>query len=134
MRKILLALLIVGLVVGVGFAQDKVTIRLAGYSGDTPLMQDVLARFVEDKIPGVEVVWEPITEDFLAFVLRTLSAGTAPDIFYVDLYWAETVASTGLVQPLDEYMADSAILSKGDLIPVLVDAYTVDGKLYAISK
>jgi len=134
MRKILLALLIVGLVVGVGFAQDKVTIRLAGYSGDTPLMQDVLTRFVEDKIPGVEVVWEPITEDFLAFVLRTLSAGTAPDIFYVDLYWAETVASTGLVQALDEYMADSEILSKEDLIPVLVDAYTVDGKFYAVSK
>jgi multiple sugar transport system substrate-binding protein len=134
MRKILLALVIVGLVVGVGFAQDKVTIRLAGYSGDTPLMQDVLARFVADKIPGVEVVWEPITEDYLAFVLRTLSAGTAPDIFYVDLYWAETVAKTGLVQPLDEYLADSEILSKGDLIPVLVDSYTIDGKLYAVSK
>jgi len=137
MRKILLALVIVGLVVGVGlvgFGQDKVTIRLAGYSGDTPLMQDVLSRFVADKIPGVEVVWEPITEDFLAFVLRTLSAGTAPDVFYVDLGWAKTVAGTGLVEPLDDYMASSAILNKGDLIPALENAFTFDGKIYAISK
>ena len=134
MRKILLALLIVGLVAGVGFAQAKVTIRLAGYSGDTPLMQDVLARFVADKIPGVEVVWEPITEDFLAFVLRTLSAGTAPDIFYVDVGWAKTVEETGLVQPLDQYLANSKILSKKDLIPALENAFTINGKLYAVSK
>ena len=134
MRKVLLALLIVGLVAGIGLAQDKVTIRLAGYSGDTPLMQDVLARFVADKIPGVEVVWEPITEDFLAFVLRTLSAGTAPDIFYVDVGWAKTVEKTGLVEPLDDYMANSAVLNKGDLIPALKNAFTSDGKLYAVPK
>jgi multiple sugar transport system substrate-binding protein len=134
MRRMLAVALGLVAILAIGVSAETVTIRLAGYSGDTPLMQDVLARFVEDKIPGVEVVWEPITEDFLAFVLRTLSAGTAPDIFYVDLYWAETVASTELVEPLDAYMADSAILSKEDLIPVLVDAYTVDGKLYAVSK
>lgn len=134
MRRMLVITLGLVTMLAMCVSAETVTIRLAGYSGDTPLMQDVLARFVEGKIPDVEVIWEPITEDFLAFVLRTLSAGTAPDIFYIDLYWAQMVAETGLVQPLDEYMADSEILSKDDLIPVLVDAYTVDGKLYAVSK
>ena len=75
MRKVLLALAAVLLLAGVGFAEGTVTIHVAGYSGDTPLMQDVLARFVNGKIPGVQVVWEPITEDYRAYVLRTLSAG-----------------------------------------------------------
>jgi len=134
MYKLLLCLVVVSLTLGVGFAQETVTIRLAGYSGDTPLMQDVLARFVEGKIPGVEVVWEPITEDYLAFALRTLSAGTAPDILYVDLYWAGTVVETGLIQPLDEYIAASTVLKREDLIPVLADVFTFAGKLYAVSK
>jgi len=122
------------LAVAVGFAQEAVTIRLAGYSGDTPLMQDVLSRFVNGVIPGVQVVWEPITEDYLAFVLRTLSAGTAPDIIYVDLYWAKTVVETGMLQSLDDFLAQSSVLKRDHLIPVLADAFTFDGKLYAISK
>jgi len=134
MRRLFLFFLAVSFVFWLGLAQEKVTIRLAGYSGDTPLMQDVLARFVEGAIPGVEVVWEPITEDYLAFVLRSLSAGTAPDIFYIDVYWAKTVVDTGMVMPLDDLMAQSTILKKDDLIDTLVAAFTFDGKLYAVSK
>jgi len=133
MRKFLVVFGLIA-VAALGLAQETVTIRLAGYSGDTPLMQDVLARFVNGVIPGVQVVWEPITEDYLAFVLRTLSAGTAPDIIYIDLYWAKTVVETGLIQPLDDFIAASPVISREDLIPVLADAFTFDGKLYAISK
>ena len=133
MRKFLVVFGLIA-VAALGLAQETVTIRLAGYSGDTPLMQDVLARFVNGVIPGVQVVWEPITEDYLAFVLRTLSAGTAPDIIYIDLYWAKTVVETGLIQPLDDFIAASPVISREDLIPVLADAFTFDGQLYAISK
>lgn len=134
MRKVLLALAAVLLLAGVGFAEGTVTIHVAGYSGDTPLMQDVLARFVNGKIPGVQVVWEPITEDYRAYVLRTLSAGTAADILYMDSFWAKQVVSTGMIQPLDEFMDKSTILKKGDLIPALANAFTFDGKIYAVSK
>lgn len=134
MRRILLSVLLVVLVCSVGLAQEKVIITLAGHSVDTPLMQDVLARFVVGKIPGVEVVWEPITEDYFAFAMRTLAAGTAPDILYLDVYWAREGAETGALAPLDQYIAQSKILHKEDLIPVLLDAFTFDGNLYAISK
>lgn len=97
-------------------------------------MQDVIARFVAGKIPGVEVVFEPVIGDYFEFAMRTLAAGTAPDILYLDVYWAREGAGTGALVPLDQYVAQSAILHKEDLIPVLLEAFTFDGKLYAISK
>jgi multiple sugar transport system substrate-binding protein len=66
--------------------------------------------------------------------LTQLAAGTPPDIFYVDIYWASDVVETGLAYPLDDLIASSEVLKREDLIPVLVEAFTVDGNLYAISK
>lgn len=136
MKRILLfALLVVGLVFWGSVAQEKIIIRIAGHSVDKPVKEALIRDIVAPALPpNVEVVFEPVVDDYRAWLLTMLAAGTPPDIFYVDIYWAEEVIKTGLVRPLDDFIATSTVLKKEDLIPVLAEAFTVDGKLYAISK
>ena len=47
MRRLFVVVLGLVLTLALCVSAETVTIRLAGYSGDTPLMQDVLTRFVE---------------------------------------------------------------------------------------
>ncbi len=116
------------------FGQGNVTINLAGFSGDTNVVQQLLSKFTKN-IAGVkEVVWQPVTGDMRAFVLQGLSASTAPDIFYVDSFWTKDVVDTGKMQALDDLISASSVLKKADLLTNLVETFTLNGKLYAISK
>lgn len=140
MKRVLLLLTVLSLVVLGGVAQEKVVIRVAGHSVDKPvkeaLIRDVVLPALRTEYPDVDVdvVFEVVVDDYKEWLLTMLAARTPPDIFYVDIYWAASVAKTGLIQPLDEFIDKSKVLSRNDLIPVLVDAFTIDGKLYAISK
>jgi len=130
------------LVLGLSAASQSgqpVEIRLVGFSGDTPVVQALLEHLQElGKLPeGVTVVWEPEPEDMRARVLRDLAAGTVADIYYIDLYWAQEAAETGKLLPLNDLIAASQELGpdlREVLLPVLVDAFEFDGKIYAISK
>ncbi|MGC9019522.1 MAG: extracellular solute-binding protein [Candidatus Bipolaricaulaceae bacterium] len=134
MKRWFLAL-VCGVLAFSALGQEKIVIRIAGHSVDKPVKEALIRDVVAPKLPpNVEVVFEPVVDDYKQWLLTMLAAGTPPDIFYVDVYWAEEVVRTGRVRALDEFLAKSEILKKEDLIPVLVQAFTVDGKLYAISK
>ena len=85
-------------------------------------------------MPDVKIIYEPQEGDYLKAILNSLSAGTAADIFYMDIYWAKNIMNTGTVEPLDSYIAKSTILKKEDLFQNLIEAFTYDGKLYGIPK
>ena len=83
---------------------------------------------------GITAVYEPIVDDFQKNLINSLSAGTAGDLFYMDIFWAEYIIKAGQVEPLDDYLAKSTVISKDDIIPSLLNAFSFDGKAYGIPK
>lgn len=118
-------------------SQAATEIRIAGFGGnDQNIVEELIARFVETELAaqGVKIIYEPIADDYPRYILNALSAGTAADLFYMDIFWAKNVIKTGAVEPLDSYLQDSAVLGKDDIVTSLLEGFTVDGSLYGIPK
>jgi multiple sugar transport system substrate-binding protein len=112
-------------------------IRIVGWGGiDQSIVEELINRFVVPELAGkgITAVYEPIVEDFQKNLINSLSAGTAGDLFYMDIFWAEYIIKAGQVEPLDNYLAKSAVISKDGIIPSLLDAFTFDDKAYGIPK
>lgn len=137
MRKVLVLTLAVFLtltVVGTAAAQTEV--RIAGFGGnDQSIVEELIARFVQPELEGeIEVVYEPVADNFQQVLLNSLSAGTAADLFYMDIFWAQSLIDNGLVEPLNDYLAESEVLKKDDIVENLINGFTYDGQVYGIPK
>ena len=107
------------------------TVTVGGFGGSDPvvvngLITDVMAE--EIAAAGIEVEYTPVDGDFSQFILNALSAGTAPDLFYTDIFWSDAIFGAGQAQPV----ADQSVTEV--LLPQLVDAFSRDGQLMGIPK
>ncbi len=107
------------------------TVRVSGFGGSDPavvngLLNDVLAD--EIAALGIEVEYAPTDGDYSQFILNALSAGTAPDLFYTDIFWSRSIFTPGQAAPVDNPELAAALL------PSLVDAFTYEGQLYSVAK
>lgn len=109
---------------------------LALGGNDQVIVEELLNKFVRPELAdeGIEIIYEPIADDYQRYLLNSLSAGTAADLFYMDIFWAKNVIKEGLVEPLDSYLAKSEVISKEDIVPSLLEGFTYEGKLYGIPK
>lgn len=107
------------------------TVRIAGFGGqDTVVVNGLITDAMAEEIAaaGIDVAYEPIEGDFSQYILNALSAGTAPDLFYVDIFWADAIFGTGQADPVrDQSVAEA-------LLPNLAAAFTRDGALMGIPK
>ena len=134
MKRFCLALVMVLLVTSAAAAQQ---IRIGGHGGnDTIIVEEMIELFVRPALEGtgITVQYEPVADDYQRFIVNALSAGTAPDLFYMDIFWAGSLIRSGAVEPLNDYLEKSTVLKAEDFIPSLVDAFTVDGQVYGIPK
>lgn len=132
-------LLLIGLLIALVAwpAAAQTTVRVSGWGGtDIAIVEELLERFVQPAVEphGIRVVYEPIADAYDTYLINALSAGTAPDLFYVDIFWAESLMRTGQLAPLNDYLAASSVLGADDIIPELLAAFTLDGKIYGIPK
>lgn len=105
------------------------TVRISGWGGtEVAIVNSLITDVLKDEITaaGIEVAYEPVDGDFSQFILNGLSAGTAPDLFYTDIFWSRSIFSAGQAAPV------SADLSAFD--PNLVAAFTYDGTVMSIPK
>jgi multiple sugar transport system substrate-binding protein len=77
---------------------------------------------------GIEIEWRLYTA-FTEQLMADLSAGTAPDAFYVELGMAEHFAAEGILAPLDRATFNTAAFYQN-----VLDAFTFNGTVYAIPK
>lgn len=115
-------------------ALAQVQVRISGWGGtDVAIVSGLLKEVVQPKLDkeGIRVVYEPIEGDYTQWLFNALSAGTAPDLFYVDIFWSESLFATGKVEPLDRYFTRQEI---GEFLPNLIQAFTYQGRLYGIPK
>ncbi len=138
MKRNLSILLIVSMLLifsAVSMAETEV--RIVGWGGtDQSIVEELINLFVVPELAdkGIAAIYEPIVDDFQKNLINSLSAGTAGDLFYMDIFWAEYIIKAGQVEPLDDYLAKSTVISKDDIIPSLLDAFSFDGKVYGIPK
>ena len=112
-------------------------VRIVGFGGiDLSIVEELIESFVVPELAGtgITAIYEPIVDDYQGNLINTLSAGTAGDLFYMDIFWAEYIIKAGQIEPLDDYLAKSTVISKDDIIPSLLDAFSFDGKAYGIPK
>jgi len=120
-----------------GKVAQAVTVRITGWGGtDTTIVEGLINEVVNPKLAGtgIKVDYEPVENDYQKVLLNELSAGTAPDLFYVDVNWAEPLMAAGELEPLDNYLVKSTVLKKDDIIPSLLSGFTYNGKVYGIPK
>jgi len=138
MKRNLSILLIVSMLLifsAVSMAETEV--RIVGWGGtDQSIVEELINKFVVPELAakGITAIYEPIVDDFQKNLINSLSAGTAGDLFYMDIFWAEYIIKAGQVEPLDDYLAKSTVISKDDIIPSLLDGFSFDGKAYGIPK
>ncbi|HHX27098.1 MAG TPA: ABC transporter substrate-binding protein [Firmicutes bacterium] len=134
-RVLCVAMLAVMLACAAVSQAAEVKIRVAGFGGtDTAIVEELIARFVQPNLTGIQVAYEPIPDAYDKWIVNALSAGTGPDLFYVDIFWSQGLFSSGAVEPLDAYLAKSQVLKEKDIIPALLNAFTYGGKVYGIPK
>lgn len=123
MKKLFLVLVVA--LLSLSLAQT--TVRLAGFDGDANVVNGLLEEVVNPALSsqGITAVFEP-TPDFQKALVNGLSAGTAADLFYVDVFWSDSIFSTGKAAALD--------IDTSPFIENLNKAFTADGKVYGVAK
>ncbi len=134
MKKILLSTALISTFLSVHAIAEEIEVTLAGTSGAdsvamTQLLKDELAD--EFKEAGISINYQIITGELSNYLTNALSAGTAPDLFYVDVYWAIPLYRTGKIEPIP---MDKFSATKDAIIPTLNNAFTVDDTYYGIPK
>jgi multiple sugar transport system substrate-binding protein len=134
MKRISLAMVMVLILTSLVSAQQ---VRIGGFGGnDTVIVEEMIERFVRPALAGtgISVVYEPVADDYQRFIVNALSAGTAPDLFYMDIFWAGSLMRSGTVEPLNAYLEKSSVLKPDHIIDSLLDAFTIDDQIYGIPK
>jgi multiple sugar transport system substrate-binding protein len=114
---------------------DKTRIRLSGYSGnpaETDLLSTLITEFNASQ-RDVEAIYEPVPGQYYAKILTMLVAGTAPDVFYLDIAYFRPFVAKRILLPLGPYLEGSAT-RKEDFFAALYEAFAHEGRLYGIPK
>ena len=82
-------------------AASAVDVRISGWGGaEVALVNGLITDVLADdlKAADITVKYEPVDGDFSQFITNALSAGTAPDLFYTDIFWSRAAFGTGKVE------------------------------------
>jgi multiple sugar transport system substrate-binding protein len=113
----------------------KIRIRVSGYTGnpaETDLVSALVAEFNRSQ-EGIEAVYEPVPGQYYPKILTMLVAGTAPDVFYLDIAYFRPFLAKNILRPLDPYLARSSVRAE-HFLPTLWATFTHDGRVYGIPK
>ncbi|MBA7528561.1 Multiple sugar-binding protein [subsurface metagenome] len=127
---------LLGMGSGQVIAQDKITLRFAGWPEEASVKYNkVLIQSFEKKYPNLEVKYEPLIAYDLRKILTQMAAGVAPDVFTGWGAHFRTWIEKGQLLDLDpfisKYMSEEDI---ADFYPVVYQGMSVDGKQWALPK
>lgn len=118
-----------------GTQTQPVEIRLSGWASspaETRILEELLQDF-QAKNPDVKVKYEPVTGDFFQKLQTDFGAQTEPDVFYVDVFWAQELIQRGLLLDLTPYIEKDAV-DLSDFEPSLLAGFQSEGKTYGLPK
>lgn len=100
---------------------------------EAPILDKLLLDF-QAAYPKIKVKFEPVAGEYPAAMAAKFSAGDPPDVFYVDSAFAPTWIDDGLLEPLDEYIAQSGVDASQFYEGYLNAFKGPDGKVYGLPK
>jgi len=96
-------------------------------------LKSALEAFAE-AYPNIDVTQETIPGDYRVAMTTNFSAGTAPDIFYVNAEYAPEWIEEGFLEPLDSYIEDQGF-DTSTFFPGYADVFKGDdGTTYGLPK
>jgi multiple sugar transport system substrate-binding protein len=96
-------------------------------------LEAALAAFAE-AYPNIDVTQETVAGDYRVQMATNFSAGTAPDIFYVNAEYAPEWIEEQFLEPLDQYIADQGFDTSA-FFPGYADIFKgEDGTTYGLPK
>ncbi|MFW6295709.1 MAG: ABC transporter substrate-binding protein [Halothece sp.] len=110
------------------------TVTLSGWQSsleEKQLLEQVLKDF-ETIHPNIHVKFETITDQYMDVIKTRLIGNAAPDIFYLDTLEAPLLMSSGVLEPLNNYISPEFDLA--DFKPELLEAFKYKNTLYGLPK
>lgn len=109
---------------------------LSGWQASTEegdLLEQMFDEF-EAKCPNITVDYQPIAGDYAQAMIANFSAGTPPDVFYVDSSPASEWIEEGFLLALDDYIAQTGF-DTGTFYEGYLNAFKgPDGQIYGLPK
>lgn len=115
--------------------ESGASLRVTGWSStpaEIQIVQDQLTRF-NQVYPDVKVSYEPTAGDYVAKFSTMVSAGTEPDVFYLQPQQAPDLIDAGRLIDLKPTM-DAAGVNKSDYYEQLVNIFSNGDKIYGLPK
>ncbi len=114
--------------------EDGATLRVSGWGNpsEQQITKDELCRFAV-VYPNIKVTYEPSPDAYDTKIKTQLSAGTQPDVFYVDPPLADIAINANKLLELSPYMSQAGV-SKTDYFPALINIFSRTDKIYGIPK
>jgi multiple sugar transport system substrate-binding protein len=124
--------LLLALATACSSGRDPGTIELWALGREGEIVRQMVPGF-EREHPGVRVRVQQIPWSAAHEKLLTAYVGEAmPDVFQVGNTWIPEFVALGAALPLDDRLAASRAVVRDDYFPGIVDASSVDGRLYGL--
>lgn len=129
--------LVIGFMVALFAATFATTIVTLGGWVSSPVeqkaMKAVVDAFNQEYAGKIELKYQPIPGNYTLKLTTQLSAGTAPDIFYLDSSVAQQFIHSGAIYPLD-FLIKKGNFPISEFTPSLLKPFEYKGKIYGIPK
>ena len=114
------------------FEGETVTIGIWwGNDAEEATLKELIEAFTEE----TGIIVEPRTyTDYQVQLQTELAGGTAPDVFYVEAMLAPTFIEQGVIENLDNFIADTNGFNVNDFFTPALDAFSADGAVYGLPK
>jgi multiple sugar transport system substrate-binding protein len=115
--------------------RERGTVTLSGWVS-SPVEEKLLTKIIrkfEEEHPEIKVVYEPIPGNYMDKILLMLASRTAPDVFYLDAFYAPAMVTYNVLEPLDAYIRRDSV-DVADFEPALLKAFQFGGKTYGLIK
>lgn len=115
--------------------EDGATLRVSGWGEESEqqIVRDSITRFNE-LFPDVEVIYEPIPNDFPTAIKAQIAGGTAPDVFYVNDDLFINLSPNGQLLALNDYMELAGVSAEDYPAGLMSQWIASDGMIYGIPK
>jgi multiple sugar transport system substrate-binding protein len=100
---------------------------------ETALFEETIDDFRQAH-PSVDFKFEPIPGNYGEKLQLMLGTHTAPDVFFLKGYLAKSYMSFNVLEPMDDYMANTPNFDKEDFLPFSLEAFQWEGKQYGLPK
>ena len=114
---------------------EKVKLSFAMWSEtQMPAMQAMIDEY-EKQNPNVEIELQSSSyKEYWTKIEASAAGGTAPDVMWMNVLHLDSYTDAGILAEMDDAIAEGGLELEGNFPPSLIDAYTRDGKMYAIPK